>query len=318
MIDATTSAQPPHLSRAEFDKIFARCDSSGDFGPADQRGALNFIGPQQILDAATLVTSGRTVSCGWTLDTVQGPDNPNPVRHEMTFGWEEQFGESGDLRIAGDRFEMDIHGDAHSHLDALCHVGFAGSVYNGVPLDQAIDDGGAIVQGVGVAGAGIVTRGVLLDMPRLRDVPWIPPGEALLPDEILAAEVSTGTRLRRGDIVMLRTGHSHRRRTEGPWDAANAKAGIHATVLPIFKDREIAGIGYDGDGEAVPANCEGITYPIHAISLPALGWWTMDSLALDDLANTCVELERWEFLLVIAPLRLIHGTGSPVNPIAIF
>lgn len=306
------------LSRAEFDAIFAHCRNWGRWGPDDQRGALNYLGPDEVKAAAALVRSGRTVSCGWDLDTAAGPDNPNPVTHGMTFGFDETFDESGDLRIAGDEFAMTIHGDAHSHVDALCHVGFGGFVYNGLTLGEAIGPDGALTQAVTVIKDGIVTRGVLIDMPRLRGTAWVEPGEAVMPEEFLAAEAATGTRLRTGDLLLFRTGHAYKRKTEGPWDAAKAKAGIHATVLPILHERQIVGVGYDGDGEAVPSNCEGIAYPIHAISIPALGWWTMDSLDLDDLAVACAEEGRWEFMLTVAPLRLAGGTGSPVNPIAVF
>jgi kynurenine formamidase len=306
------------VSRAEFDAIFEQCRNWGRWGADDERGALNYLGPAEVRAAAGLVRSGRTVSCGWDLDTVEGPDNPHPVTHSMTFGFDTTFDESGDLRIAGDRFGMDIHGDAHSHVDALCHVGFNGNVYNGLTLDQAIGPHGALTQSVTVIRHGIVTRGVLVDVPRLRGTPWVEPGEAVVPAEFLAAEEATGTRLRKGDLLLFRTGHSYKRATEGPWDAANSKAGIHTTVLPILHERQIIGVGYDGDGEAVPSNCEGIAYPIHAISIPALGWWTLDSLNLDDLAEACVAENRWEFMITVAPLRLTNGTGSPVNPIAVF
>jgi len=76
-------------------------------------------------------------------------------------------------------------------------------------------------------------------------------------------------------------------------------------------------IGFDGDGEAVPSNCEGVMYPIHAIGVNAMGLYFLDSLFLEDLAAACEVQGRWEFLLVIAPLRLAAGTGSPVNPIAV-
>jgi kynurenine formamidase len=314
------SASPaaPHVSRAEFNEVFARCDSTGRWGPDDQRGALNYLTSADVAAAAALVRTGRTVSCGWDLDTVEGPDNPRPVQHRMTFGFDETFGDSGELRIAGDGFSMDIHGDAHSHVDALCHVGFGGRVYNGVSLDEAVGPAGALTQSVNVIKEGIVARGVLVDLPRFRGVPWIPPGEAVGPQEFLAAEEASGTRLRRGDLLLLRTGHSFKRATDGPWDAEHSKAGLQISVLPLLAERQIVGVGYDGDGEAVPSNCEGVAYPVHAISLPALGWWTMDSLNLDDLAAACEAEQRWEFMLLVAPLRLAAGTGSPVNPIAIF
>lgn len=315
MTDPSTAA---HTSRAEFDDVFRQCDRTGMWGPADQRGALNFQTAADVASAAALVRSGRTVSCGWDLDTVPGPDNPNPVTHRMTFGFDQTFGDSGELRIAGDGFSMDIHGDAHSHIDALCHVGFGGHVYNGVPLEEAIGPHGALTQSVNVIKDGVVARGVLIDLPKHRGVPWIPPGEAIRPDELLDAEDATGTRLRRGDLLLLRTGHSYRRATEGPWAAEHSKAGLHISALPVLAEREIIGVGYDGDGEAVPSYCEDVAYPVHAISLPALGWWTMDSLNLDALSAACEQEQRWEFMIVIAPLRLSTGTGSPVNPIAVF
>ena len=308
----------PLVTRSEFDEVFKRCDNRGRWGADDQRGALNFLTPDRVVASAGLVHSGRTVSCGWQLDTELGPDNPQPVTHEMTLSFEKTFGDSGELRIAGDRFSMAVHGDAHSHVDALCHVGFSGTTYNGVPLERAIGPDGALTQSVDVIGHGIVTRGVLVDIPRHRTVRWLEPGDCVLPDEFLAAEEETGARVGRGDLLLLRTGHSEKRATDGPWDAANAKAGIHVSLLPILHEREIVGVGYDGDGEVMPRICEDVTYPIHAISLPALGWWTMDSLKLDDLARACEEEGRWEFQLVVAPLRIAAGTGSPVNPIAVF
>jgi kynurenine formamidase len=314
----TEADRPYRPSRTEFDAVFATCDNTGKWGQDDQRGALNYLTPDRVVASAGLVRSGRTVSCGWELDTVQGPDNPLPVSHQMTLSFADTFGDSGELRIAGDRFSMDIHGDAHSHLDALCHVGFAGSVYNGVPLAAAIGPDGALTQDVRVAKDGIVTRGVLIDIPRHRKVRWVEPGDAIGPDEFLAAEAGSGARLSRGDLLLFRTGHSLRRATLGPWDAANSKAGIEIGVLPLLHEREIIGVGYDGDGEVMPRVSEDVTYPIHAISLPALGWWTMDSLNLDALAEACEQEGRWEFQIVVAPLRVGGGTGSPVNPIAVF
>jgi kynurenine formamidase len=308
----------PWTTRAQFDEVFAQCDTRGCWGADDERGALNYVTPTVVAAASSLVRSGRTVSCAWDLDTVLGPDNAHPVEHRMTFGFDTTFGDSGELRIAGDAFSMDLHGDAHSHLDALCHVGFRGRVYNGVALDDAVGPKGALTQDVRVARDGIVTRGVLLDLPRWRGVEWIEPGEAVFPDEIRAAERAAGVDLRRGDLLFLRTGHARRRVTLGPWEAADFKAGLHVTVLPLLHEREIVGVGYDGDGEVMPPICEDITYPIHAISLPALGWWTMDSLNLDALSVACVEEGRSDFMVVVAPLRLPRGTGSPVNPIAIF
>jgi hypothetical protein len=215
------------LSRAEFDVIFEQCRQWG-WGTDDERGALNHLGPAEVVAAAALVRSGRTVSCAWDLDTREGPDNPDPVTHEMAFGFDTTFGDSGALRIAGDRFAMTIHGDAHSHVDALCHVGFNGFVYNGLTLDQAIGPDGARAQSVTVIKHGIVTRGVLVDVPRYRGTDWVEPGEAIGPDEFLAAEAASGTRPGPG---LVDPGQSQPGRP-GPRLRRGAPLGVPAHVRP--------------------------------------------------------------------------------------
>src|SRR5712691_3205529 len=315
MATATATAEP--VSRAAFDEVFEACKNWGRWGADDERGAINYIIPDKVTAAAALVRSGRRVTCSWPLDTKSGPDNAKPVVHHMTFLHDIPIGDSGDLRFTMDYFAMEPHGDAHSHIDALCHVLFRGQLYNGVPAEEAITSIGCKVQGMDVARDGLVGRGVLLDIPRLRGSKWVEPGEAILPEEILAAEEDQGVQMQEGDIVMFRTGHARKRLEEGPWDAANAKAGLHTTAMPLLHERRIAAIGYDGDGETVPSNCEGVMYPIHAIGIVAMGLYFMDSLQFEDLAAACDAEGRNEFMCVIAPLRLAGGTGCPVNPIAI-
>src|SRR6266511_2329210 len=295
---------PTPVSAREFSDLHESCKHWGRWGADDQRGALNFITPDQVRAATASVRSGRTVACSWPLDTKAGPDNPKPVVHHMTMLQDVPIGDAGDLRFTCDFVGIEFHGDAHSHLDALCHVAYKGLLYNGVPVDVAKD--------------GIVGRGVLLDIPRLRGEAWVEPGEAVYREEIEAAEQAQGVRLQQGDILFFRTGHARKRLVEGPWDAAKSKAGFHATAMPLFHERGIAAIGFDGDGETVPSNCEGVMYPIHAIGVNATGLYFLDSLFFEDLVVACEEEGRWEFLCVIAPLRLAAGTGSPVNPIAVF
>jgi kynurenine formamidase len=318
-MDAETVATgPARVSAGKFAELYEACKHWGRFGPDDQRGAINFITPGQVAAAAATVRSGRTVSCSWPLDTKAGPDNPKPVVHHMTQLQDVPIGDAGDLRFACDFMGIEFHGDAHSHLDALCHVAYKGMLYNGLPIDRAVSSVGASMQTMDVAKDGIVGRGVLLDIPRLRGTRWVEPGEAVYRDEVEAAERAQGVRLQEGDILFFRTGHARKRLDEGPWDAANSKAGLHPTAMPLFHERGIAAIGFDGDGEVVPSNCEGVMYPIHAIGVNAMGLYFLDSLYFEDLTVACEREGRWDFLCVIAPLRLAAGTGSPVNPIAVF
>jgi kynurenine formamidase len=308
---------PRQVARTEFDAIFASCSNKGRWGDNDERGALNFITAREVASAARLVRDGMTIGCGWPLDTVAGPDNPRPALHHMTKLADVHRPGSPDLRTAGDFVGVEFHGDAHSHIDALCHVVFRGSLYNGVPAEGTITSQGARRQAIDIAGSGIVSRGVLLDVPLLRGTRWVQPGEAISPKEFVAVEAAANTKLRQGDIALVRTGHARRRLEAGPWHAAESKAGLDVGVMPILRERRVAVIGFDGDGEAVPSPVEGLRSPVHAIGIAAMGLHFLDSLLLEELARACSERRRWEFLFVVAPLRLAGGTGSPVNPIAI-
>lgn len=312
---STTGAKP--VTRAEFDEVYQTCSNWGVWGPDDERGAANYITPEIVRDAAGLIRSGRTVSCSWALDTQAGPDNPKPVLHHMTILQDIHLGDSGDTRFTGDFVGIEFHGEAHSHIDALCHVVYKGRTHNGFPIEQVANSSGASKQTVDVVREGIVGRGVLIDIPRLRGTKWIEPGEAVMADEIEAALTAQGLELRQGDIVFFRTGHARKRLDEGPWEAADAKAGIHTTAMPLFHRAKVAAMGFDGDGEAVPANCEGIKHPIHVLGVNAMGLYFLDGLFFEDLVQACEQEGRFEFYCVIAPLRLAAGTGSPVNPIAI-
>ena len=314
----STAIASPEVSAQEFAGIYEACKNWGRWGPDDELGALNLITPERVAAAAGLVRSGLTVSCSWALDTKAGPDNPKPVVHHMTVLQDINVGDAGDLRFTGDFIGIEFHGDAHSHIDALCHMAYKGKLYNGFPVDDAVNSLGATRQTMDVVRGGIVGRGVLLDIPRLRGTKWVEPGDFVSADEIEAAEKAQGVRLQPGDILFLRTGHARKRLEEGPWEASKAKAGLHTTAMPLLHQRDVAAIGYDGDGETVPSLCQGVAYPIHAIGISAMGLYFLDSLYLEDLASACEGENRWEFMCVVAPLRIERGTGSPVNPLAIF
>jgi kynurenine formamidase len=218
---------------------------------------------------------------------------------------------------------MAYHGDCHTHVDALCHVSYAGRTYNGKPATQVLTSRGATTQDVTAYADGVVGRGVLLDIPRLRGVPWLEPGDMVARDELVAAEEAQGVRLGPGDILVFRTGHHRRRQELGPWHngappEGQGKAGLHVNTVPWMHERQIAAFLPDGDGEAVPGSVEGMPSPIHALQIAAMGMLASDSLQLEDLARACEEEGRWEFMVVGLPLRLPGGTGSPWNPIAIF
>ncbi len=299
------------LNEAEFRGLFEAIRHKVPWGPADRRGALNNITPAVVLAAVKAVRTGHTISLAAPIETATSPDNPTPAGHEMTGDTS-----AGGLQFALDRLKMNIHGNADSHLDALCHVIYDHVLYNGVPADT-ITQTGATQLSVDVARDGIVGRGVLLDIPRLRDVPWLEPGDQVTADELVAAERAQHVTIDRGDILLVRVGH-HRRRIElGPWNAAKARAGLHPAALKLLADQRIAALGSDGNSDTAPSTTAGIAFPVHVLAINAMGLHLLDYLQLEDLTTSCEAIGRWSFLCVIAPLRLPTGTGSPVNPIAI-
>jgi kynurenine formamidase len=302
------------MSAADFDALFDEVINWARWDEEPLRGTLNHLTSEHIVAAAGLVRLGITVTLGLPLDTEQRPDNPRPAEHRMTQLTDDG---SGSVRFAKDFVGVDFHNDGQSHLDALCHVSYRGLLFRGTP-DTATDVDGATVGDLSAVENGIVGRGVLLDIPRLRAVPWLEPGDLVTPDELLAAEQVQHLRFGPGDILLVRTGHTRRLRELGPWDTTVSKAGLHPTAARLLAERHIGILGSDTNSDAAPSRTEGVPFPIHVLAINAMGLHLLDYLQLDDLASTCERLDRWEFQCVVAPLRIPGGTGSPVNPVAVF
>jgi kynurenine formamidase len=219
--------------------------------------------------------------------------------------------------VEKDYVGIHYHGDTHTHLDALCHIAYEGLLYNGVSIDVVTPEG-ATADSVELLKDGLVGRGVLLDIPAHRGVPWLEPGESIFREDIEASEEEQGVAVGEGDILLIRTGHARRLDELGPWDTPKHKAGLHPTALTFLAERGVAVLGSDGNSDTAPGNTEGVEFPIHVLALNAMGVWLLDYLRFEELLTVCEQQGRWEFLYVAAPLRITGGTGSPINPLAIF
>jgi kynurenine formamidase len=311
-----TAPREENVSAEEFDALFRALRSWGRWGEHDERGALNELSPERVAAAARLVRDGVSVSLSLPLNTRAAADNPEPAVHHMTMRGEPDRG-SASLQLAKDFIGADYHNDGHSHIDAFCHIGYEGRLYNGIPA-EAVTPGGATADSIEVLKDGLVGRGVLLDIPRLRSLPWLEPGEHIFRGDLEAAEHEQGVTVGAGDILLVRTGLVRRLAELGPWETAVAKPGLHPTAMPFVAERGVAALGCDGNSDTAPSTTEGVAFPIHVLALNAMGVHLLDYLQLDDLGDACEQARRWEFLFVAAPLRVPGGTGSPVNPIAIF
>ena len=166
------------LTSAEIKGLFEKCNNWGKWGKDDQRGALNYITEKQVARASKLVQTGETASCALPLPVTPAPDNPTPVTHLMV-----QSGHDAHhtpLPYSGDYFAISFHGMATTHIDALCHVFWEKKMYNGFDASE-VGSHGARKCPIDVTRTGIVSRGVLLDIPKLKKVDWLEKGEAIFP-----------------------------------------------------------------------------------------------------------------------------------------
>jgi kynurenine formamidase len=306
------SATATQVSADEFRALFEAVCS---WGMQAERGALRYLSPDRIAAGARLVQTGVTVTLSQPLKTEGRIDVPEPADHRMTLLPDVDIG-SGSVRFAKDYVGLDYHNDGHSHIDAFCHVAYEGRIYNGVPSESVTEDG-AEAGAINLLEDGLVGRGVLLDVPRLRGVPWLEPGEHVFREDLEAAEREQGVSVDTGDILLVRTGHARRLAELEPWDTGKAKAGLHPTTASFLAERGVAALGSDGNNDTAPSTTDGVAFPIHVLAINAMGIHLLDYLQFEDLVPRCEEAGRWEFLFTAAPLRIVGGTGSPLNPIAV-
>ena len=288
----------------------------GRWGEDDERGALNLITDEKQAQAAALVREGVSVSCARSLPVTPSQENPSPVQHHMISGGDQVSAESR-FAFATDYFGIAPHGMATTHLDALCHIFYEGKIYNGYSKDEVRTDG-AQKNSIMAGADGIVSRGVLLDIPSVRDADWIEVGERVTVSELEAAEARQGVRVESGDILLVYTGRDPRRDSKGPGAPFDGLAGVDAGCLPWVRERDVAVIGCDGVTDAMPSGIADWPMPFHSVAIANMGIHLIDNMNLERLLAACRERNRYEFLFTLAPLRLERGTASPVNPLAIF
>ncbi len=290
----------------EFDRMFNEVKNWGRWGKDDQLGAANLITPETRKRALALAKNGITVSLAHAPLTEAAPDNPNPFNHTMNRG------------LTTDTYSVSYHGYAHSHIDALCHFLYKDQTYNGYPRAEVLTDKGCTKLAVDNLKNGVVTRGVLIDMPRLKKVPWLEPGTPVFVEDIEAWEKQANVKIGPGDAIFLRTGRWARRAAKGPWAVGQNEAGYHASIAPWLKARGVSFLGSDDAQDVTPSLVEGMNLPVHTLAIAALGIDILDNQDLETVAETAARLNRWEFLLSVAPVPVTGGTGFPANALAIF
>ncbi|MGH7931693.1 MAG: cyclase family protein [Candidatus Binataceae bacterium] len=307
----------PRLTIDEVIATFEKISNWGRWGKDDERGALNLITAQKRMAAARLVRSGESVSLALPLATVAAADNPMPVTHLMAqVGYDAD--KLGPLPYSADYFAIAPHGHAITHLDALCHVFWQGKMYNGFDASE-VGSHGARKCAIDVASDGVVSRGVLLDIPKIKNAEWMEPGDRIFPEDLESAERDHRVRVEEGDVLLIRTGRARRRKSKGPWNSMQeGLPGLDASCLQWLHDRGVALLGSDSTSDVVPSGYDRMVRPIHVGTLVIMGIHLIDNADFDAVAATAARLGRYEFQFVMGPLILKRGTASPVNPLAIF
>jgi kynurenine formamidase len=304
---------PSHalITQAEYDKWQKDLSNWGRWGPNDEMGTLNLITAAKRKQAVALVKEGVSISIASNASTEKGVDVPCPVEWSMVTA-----SETG----ATDRIGYPcIHGAGTTHLDAFAHVFFGGKMWNGYAVSGLVTKtGGAAKNSILTMKDGIVTRAVLYDIPRLKGVPYLEPGTRVYAEDLEAWEKKVGVKVGPGDAMLFRWGRWARRAKLGAWPISAESAGLDNSVIPWLKQRDIGLLAWETPGYAPtpPGDLPGL--PLHNFVLTILGVHLIDRADMDALADAAAARNRYEFMLSLAPLPIPHGTGSPVNPIAMF
>jgi kynurenine formamidase len=301
----------PLVTQAQFERWQTELSNWGRWGKDDEIGALNLITPAKRKQAAALVKEGFTVSLSSNASIEKAVDVPCPNEWAMVTA-----SQSG----ATDRIAFPcIHGAGTTHLDAFGHIAFNGKMWNGYPMSLITKEHGASKNSILAMKSGVVTRGVLYDIPRLKGVAYLEPGARVYTEDLEAWEKKAGVKAGSGDALLFRWGRWARKTKLGAYPIATEMAGLDKSVIPWLKKRDIALIGWETPGGYEPQPPGDIApLAVHNFVLAILGVDILDRADFDALSEAAAARNRWEFMLTIAPLAIPNGTGSPVNPIAIF
>ena len=294
----------------------------GRWGEDEQLGCLNLITQKKRIQAAAWVQDGNPVSCARPISTDMNADVTFQVQRFMVDSGEGRMEDSPERqytrRGAAEFIGMVFHGQSITHIDAMSHYSWKGNLYNGKPANLITSRQGAQTHSIEAAYSGIITKGILLDLPKLRGVEYLDPNEPVMPLDLLEAEKAQGVKIEEGDILLVRTGNYKMRLANPPAQSGEPMTACQVACTPLFKERGIAMLGTDTSNDFRPSHYSTVGSPLHTMCLVTMGLWLIDNANLEELSEACARRNRYEFMLTLAPLRLRNVTGSPVSPIALF
>lgn len=205
-------------------------------------------------------------------------------------------------------------GHVGTHIDALAHVSYHGALHGGVDADEA-QRGGTFAEHGAERIPPLVTRGVLLDVAAAHSVDSLEPGYGVTEADLVAAGRRAGVEPRAGDVALVRTGWA--RHFSDAHTYLGHDSGVPGPTEQAARwlvERDIVATGADTTAyEQIPAGAGHRLLPVHRLLLVEHGTYIMEHLNLEDASARGLT----EFLFIVAPLRIVGGTGSPIRPIAV-
>lgn len=305
----------------------AKYSNWGRWGAEDQLGALNFVGPEQVKHAASLVTQGKVISLSLPYDE-KGPQigggRNNPQLFMTMTGADAVSGRQDKLRRTGADAKGFAYADDYivmpnqcgTQWDAFAHIFYNGKMYNDRDASE-VDSRGAHLNGIQNFTGKIVMRGVLLDIPKLTGRDAMQPGEAVTADMLDAACVAQNVAIKSGDAVLVRTGHLGVRRNEWKDFAGGASPGMSLHSAPWLYEHEVSAIVTDTWGMEVRPNEIDMYQPLHIVALTHMGIPIGEIFDLEALSEDCAADGIYEFMFSASPLPITGAVGSAVSALAI-
>jgi kynurenine formamidase len=301
-------------NRADILRQLRDRNNWGRWGEHDEVGAVNLITDQKRVVAAGLVRSGDAISLSRPFPTRPHPDDLQPATHYTT---RTTKGVGG---AAGDYYGIEYHGITTTHVDALCHVWDERGMWQGRDPDVELTSRGSSWGSVDKWHRGIVTRGVLLDVPAFRREPYVTHERPVYGDELEAIAEAQGVVVEPGDALVVYSGRDRWDEEHPAWGTEHTdsgeqrRPGLHGSCLAFLRDTDCAALAWDMLDHA--PNDWDIPWTVHG-AIFAYGIAIVDNCDLAPLARACAQHARYEFMFVVSPLVVRGGTGSPVNPLAI-
>ncbi len=304
--------------QASLKELGRRLSNWGRWGSDDEIGTLNFVTPEVRVAAARLVRTGKVIDLGMAFGR-NGPwDLPgvprfNPI-HVMSVSPQDEM--VYDQHTADDVIIMGLQ--SATQWDGLGHAGYGGRLYNDVPTDAVNTRHGATKVAFTACNDRLISRGVLLDIPRLHGVDMLPESTDVTAEDLSAAAAMAGVEVRSGDVVLVRTGHYRHFVAGDHARFMGAEAGLGISTLEWLAEHEVAAVALDNWAcEVLPSPLPDYPFPVHMVGIRDMGLTIGEMFDLETLAADCAEDGVYEFLFSGTGLKIDNAVGSPVTPMVV-